>query len=60
MTMIICFIISAISLFLWTKAYGGLWGLIMIGDKVRDGVANVQNPLAFFARPAKMILISSK
>ena len=57
-TMIICFIISVISLFLWTRAYGGLWGLIMIADKVRSGVANVQNSIAFFARPAKMILIS--
>ena len=57
-TMIICFVICVISLFLWTWAYGGLVGLIMIADKVRDGVANVQNPIAFFARPAKMILIS--
>lgn len=58
-TMIICLIISVISLFLWTKAYGGILNLILIADKVRDGVANVQNPIAFFARPAKMILISS-
>lgn len=58
-TMVICFIISVISLFLWTLAYGGIWNLILVADKVRDGAANVQNSIAFFARPAKMILITS-
>lgn len=58
MTMMICFVISTISLLLWTRAYGGIIKLIMIADKVRDGDSPVQNSIAFFARPAKMILIS--
>lgn len=55
--MVISFFISVISLFLWTRAYGGLLGLIQIADKVRDGDSAIKNSIAFFMRPAKMILI---
>jgi len=55
-TMLVCFAIAVVSMFLWLRAYGGIWGLIKIADLVRDNAANVENSLAFFMRPAKMIL----
>lgn len=53
----LCFAISCVSLYLWLRAYGGFWGLILIADQVRDGVSDVQNSMAFFMRPAKMIML---
>ena len=57
--LLICLPIAIVSMYLWTMAYGGIFKLIMIAAAVRDGVGDVDNAIAFFLRPAKMILATT-
>lgn len=59
MLLIYCIPIAIISMYLWTKAYGGIFNLIMIASAVRDNAADIDNPIAFFMRPAKLILATT-
>lgn len=52
----ICLFISFASLFLWSKAYGSIFVLILNAAAVRGGRSPVSNSLAFFKHPTKMIL----
>lgn len=57
--LIVCLIIGLLSLFLWTKAFGGITEFILVANVVRSGRAEIDNPLAFFKRPAFLVLFSS-
>ena len=53
----ICLIIGAVSLYLWSRAYGSIVSLMKIANSVRSGYGGVSNSLAFFKHPAKVVLI---
>lgn len=57
--LLICLPIGIVSMYLWTLAYGGIFNLIMIADLVRDGKGDVNNSIAFFMRPAKLVLATT-
>lgn len=52
----ICLVIGAVSLVLWAKAYGSIFVLIEKANMVRSGYGGVVNKLAFFKRPASVVL----
>lgn len=56
---IIGLIIGTISLFLWSNAYGSIWGLIEVASRVRSGVSPVYNPFTFFKHPASILTVVS-
>lgn len=56
---IILTIISAISLFLWTRAYGGPTKMMVHAQALRSGFISISNSLAFFKRFANVSTISS-
>lgn len=53
----ICLAIGCVSLFLWAHAYGSIWNLIVIANKVRSSAGGVSNSLAFFKRPAAIVQV---
>ena len=55
LTGIICLVVGVVSLYLWTRAYGGIFDLIQVANLVRSGLYDVVNTLAFFKHPAKVI-----
>lgn len=58
-SVIITATIGVISLYVWSKAYGGVNKLILEANAVRGGFSEVYNPFAFFKRFASILLISS-
>lgn len=58
-TATIILIVSIFSLFMWTKAYGGITKFIMNANAIRSGYTNVSNKYAFFKHFASTIVISS-
>lgn len=52
-------IIGIVSLVLWSKAYGSIFDLILEANAVRSGMGSVSNSLAFFKRPASLLLVTS-
>ena len=52
-------IISALSLYLWTRAYGGPTKMMVHAQALRSGFTSVSNSLAFFKRFANVSTISS-
>lgn len=58
-SVIITSIIGVISLFIWSKAYGGVNQLILNANAVRGGFSKIYNPFAFFKRFASILLLSS-
>lgn len=50
-------LVGAVSLFLWSKAYGSIGALILQANRVRSGMGSVKNNLAFFKHPATVLLI---
>ncbi len=58
-TTLVCLLIGAVSLVLWTDAFGGIWEFILRAGEIRSGRADIVNPLAFFKHPAGVILIAS-
>lgn len=57
--LIILFILGIFSLFMWSKAYGGIFGLIREANAVRSGFSNVYNHYSFTKRFVPVLLISS-
>lgn len=57
-----CLFVSAVSLFLWSKAYGTIFTLMKNANKVRSGpgLGGVTNNLAFFKHPTKIVLIATQ
>lgn len=55
----ISLIIGIISLILWAKAYGTIFDLILQANAVRSGMGSVSNAMAFFKRPASLLLLTS-
>lgn len=55
----ISLIVGAISLTLWSKAYGSIGALILQANRVRSGMGAVKNGLAFFKHPATVLLITA-
>lgn len=55
----LCLFIGVVSLYLWARAYGSIFNLIQIANRVRSGRGNVQNSLAFFKRPATLVEMSA-
>lgn len=58
-TTLVCLAIGAVSLVLWTDAFGGIFEFILRANEIRAGQADIVNPLAFFKHPAGVILIAS-
>jgi len=58
-TTIVCMFIGLLSIYLWSKAFGGIFDLIKVGNAVRGGWSTAVNELAFFKHPSRLILISS-
>lgn len=58
-TVIICLVAGIISLYLWSRAYGGIIELIKVGSAVRSRLSRVVNDLAFFKHIAKSVLTIS-
>lgn len=58
-TAIILLVLAVISLFMWTKAYGGITQFIMQANAIRSGVTNVSNQYAFFKHFARIVIICS-
>lgn len=56
---VISLIIGIISLHLWSSAYGGIFPLILIGDAVRAGYANVNSVMTVFMRPASILIFTT-
>lgn len=54
-----CFIIGIASLYLWSRAYGGVFNLISVAAAVRSGLSSVNNGIAFFKHPARLVLLTS-
>lgn len=54
-----CLAIGAVSMFLWSYAYGSIFQLIQQANRVRSGYGLVSNGLAFFKHPTKVVLLSS-
>ena len=54
----ICLFVGAISLFLWSKAYGSIFALMENANRVRSGFG-IANSLAFFKHPANSVLIAT-
>lgn len=52
----VCLLISMVSMFLWSKAFGSIFVLIENAAAVRGGRSPISNSLAFFKHPTKMIL----
>lgn len=59
LTAIICLAIGLVSLYLWSRAYGGIFKLIDQADAVRNNASKVSNAIAFFKHPAKLVTIVS-
>ena len=53
----ISLLVGAVSLFLWSKAYGSIGALILQANRVRSGMGSVKNNLAFFKHPATVLLV---
>lgn len=58
-TCMILLVISIISMFIWTKAYGGIMGFIMNANAIRSGVTKINNSYGFFKHFASVIAIPS-
>lgn len=58
-TTLVSLLIGIMSLYLWSKAYGGIFNLIEIASIVRSSMSTVYNSLAFFKHPARIVLIAS-
>ena len=56
---IIILFISVFSLFMWTKAYGGITQFIMQANAIRSGYTKINNPYGFFKHFANAIVIPS-
>lgn len=56
-----CFslVIGVISIYLWSKAFGGILDLIKVASVVRSGLSHVDNRLAFFKHSARLVIITS-
>lgn len=55
----LCLAVGAICLFLWSSAYGSIFGLIEVGNSVRSGWSVVHNPFAMFKHPSRLVLVAS-
>lgn len=58
-TAVVCLIVGSVSLYLWARAYGGIFELIKVANIVRSGRHDVVNSLAFFKHPAKVVTFVS-
>lgn len=58
-TAVVCLFIGVVSLYLWARAYGGIFNLIEVANVVRSGRSDVVNSLAFFKHPAKVVTFVS-
>ena len=56
---IIILLISVFSLFMWTKAYGGITQFIMQANAIRSGNTKINNSYGFFKHFASAIVIPS-
>lgn len=56
---IVILFISVFSLFMWTKAYGGIFQFIMQANAIRSGYTNINNSYGFFKHFASSIVIPS-
>ena len=56
---IVILFISVFSLFMWTKAYGGIFQFIMQANAIRSGYTNISNSYGFFKHFASSIVIPS-
>ena len=58
-TSFVCLAIGLVSLFLWSNAYGGVFELIKVANTVRSGHSDINNSMAFFKHPARIVTIVS-
>ncbi len=58
-TAVVCLMVGVVSLYLWARAYGGIFELINVANIVRSGRHEVVNSLAFFKHPAKVVTFVS-
>lgn len=52
-------VIGLVCMYLWSRAYGGIYALIEVGNKVRGGTYKLLNKLAFFKHPSKLLILST-
>lgn len=57
-TIIILILIGWICLILWTKVYGGLFGIFKYASKIRSGIIEIYNPFTFLKYFCQFLLIS--
>lgn len=53
----ICLAIGICSLYLWSKAHGSIFTLMLKANSVRSGYGGVTNSFAFFKHPAKVVML---
>ncbi len=53
----ICLTIGVCSLYLWSKAYGSIFILMLKANSVRSGYGGVTNNFAFFKHPTKVVML---
>lgn len=58
-TIVASLIIGLTSMYLWARAYGGIFELIKVANAVRSGFDGTTNSLAFFKHPARIITFAS-
>lgn len=56
---IVILLISVFSLYMWTKAYGGIIRFILQANAIRSGFTNINNSYGFFKHFASAIVIPS-
>lgn len=55
----IIFVLGFLSFFLWTKAYGSLFGVIDYASALRSGVVLLDNSFSFMKRTSTLMIFSS-
>ncbi len=56
---LLCLAVGSVCLFLWSSAYGSIFGLIEVGNSVRGGWSTVHNSFAMFKHPSRLVLVAS-
>ncbi len=58
-TTVASLMIGLVSMYLWARAYGGIFELIKVANAVRSGFEGTTNSLAFFKHPARILTFVS-
>lgn len=59
LTAIICFLIGLVSFLIWAHGWGGYRNLFINAAAIRNGSYGVRNTVAFFAKPAQILSMTT-